>query len=120
MIIKAKSKGYNPPRFLATYKAPVDLIRGLLFSIRTNELKSFVSRPCFSNNNCPVLDCRAAKLNLPLGSFLIINCTVLLQRLHTPSNNTIKRFSCISQSPELYSVMICFPVFNLPFNFFSR
>lgn len=73
-----------------TFRAAVDSTEAC--SPSTNTKLSVVSGMlCFSNNFCPVSLCSEAKRNSPFASRLMINRTLLLQKLHMPSNKMIPK-----------------------------
>src|SRR6478609_7099610 len=89
MIMNAYNSLIKPFSLRATFNAAVERVKMLLFSTRTNELKSFTGKLLFNNISCANGDCNEAKRKICFESCRITYCTLALQRLQMPSNKII-------------------------------
>src|SRR5882724_4248845 len=113
IIPRAYTNFQPPPRCFNTRRAAAERVYALPFSRSTNEFRPGepgsgsdepgageagspdepgpkAGSPAFRTNSCPAELCRDAKRNLPSGSLLMMNCTLPLQRLQTPSKRTTR------------------------------
>jgi len=104
--MKMDSNGHGKRKCLQILSVAADSRYTRSFSINTT-VELGAGSP---NKDLEAAHCNAPNRNLAFGSRLIMNCTVRLHRLHSPSNKTIRSLLCINQqfdAQRLLSV-VCF------------